>query len=121
ERNPRMTSTYGTGQLLLDALDQGVSQIETFVDLEDDPFPEYTEKGRLKKKDKIGMIQGGKSKRSKNIDIALFQTLTTMDNLEDVFNDYGMVIVDEAHHVAAKTFEDVMAKVNSRYVYGLTA
>ncbi|EKO8683909.1 DEAD/DEAH box helicase family protein [Staphylococcus pseudintermedius] len=100
---------------------QWKSQIETFVDLEDDPFPEYTEKGRLKKKDKIGMIQGGKSKRSKNIDIALFQTLTTMDNLEDVFNDYGMVIVDEAHHVAAKTFEDVMAKVNSRYVYGLTA
>lgn len=27
ERNPRMTSTYGTGQLLLDALDQGVSHI----------------------------------------------------------------------------------------------
>lgn len=44
---------------------QWKSQIETFVDLEDDPFPEYTEKGRLKKKDKIGMIQGGKSKEVK--------------------------------------------------------
>lgn len=27
ERNPRITSTYGTGQLLLDALEQGVSHI----------------------------------------------------------------------------------------------
>ncbi|QIH77405.1 DEAD/DEAH box helicase family protein [Macrococcoides canis] len=101
--------------------EQWKSQLEEFIDLKDEPFAEYTPKGRLKKKDKIGIIYGGKVIRSKNIDIALFQSLTSMDDLESIMNDYGMVIVDEAHHVAAKTFEDVMTEVKSRYVYGLTA
>ncbi|UTH02714.1 DEAD/DEAH box helicase family protein [Macrococcoides canis] len=101
--------------------EQWKSQLEEFIDLKDEPFAEYTPKGRLKKKDKIGIIYGGKVIRSKNIDIALFQSLTSMDDLESIMNDYGMVIVDEAHHVAAKTFEDVMTKIKSRYVYGLTA
>ncbi|QIH75027.1 DEAD/DEAH box helicase family protein [Macrococcoides canis] len=101
--------------------EQWKSQLEEFIDLKDEPFAEYTPKGRLKKKDKIGIIYGGKVIRSKNIDIALFQSLTSMDDLESIMNDYGMVIVDEAYHVAAKTFEDVMTKVKSRYVYGLTA
>lgn len=101
--------------------EQWKSQLEEFIDLKDEPFAEYTPKGRLKKKDKIGIIYGGKVIRSKNIDIALFQSLTSIVDLESIMNDYGMVIVDEAHHVAAKTFEDVMTKVKSRYVYGLTA
>ncbi|UXR73552.1 DEAD/DEAH box helicase family protein [Staphylococcus sp. IVB6238] len=100
---------------------QWKSQLESFINLKNEPFLEYTPKGRLKKKDKIGLMYGGKISQSKNIDIALFQSLTTIDDLEVLLNDYGMVIVDEAHHVAAKTFEDVLSKIKSKYVYGLTA
>ena len=35
--------------------------------------------------------------------------------------DYGMVIVDEYHHVSAVSFEQVLKVVNAHYVYGLTA
>ncbi|KIX90339.1 hypothetical protein TP70_08140 [Staphylococcus microti] len=96
-------------------------QLESFIELNDEPFIEYTPKGRVKKKDKIGLIYGGKISRSKNIDIALFQSMSSIKNMDEMLDDYGLVIVDEAHHVAAKTFEDVMSKIRSKYVYGLTA
>ena len=35
--------------------------------------------------------------------------------------DYGMVIVDECHHVAAFTFEKVLKAAKAKYVYGLSA
>lgn len=35
--------------------------------------------------------------------------------------NYGMVIVDECHHVSAVNFERVLKYANARYVYGLTA
>lgn len=68
-----------------------------------------------------GTIYGGKEDISKTVDIALFQSLNRKENLESILNNYGMVIVDEAHHVAAKTFEDIVEKIKSKYLYGLTA
>ena len=35
--------------------------------------------------------------------------------------NYGMVIVDECHHVSSVSFEQVLRKVKAKYVYGLTA
>lgn len=35
--------------------------------------------------------------------------------------EYGMVLCDECHHVAAFTFEKILREVNARYVYGLSA
>ncbi len=100
---------------------QWQSQLETFLDLKDEPFAEYTPKGNKKKKSKIGKIYDGKILRSGNVDIGLFQSLTKIESAEEILNNYGMVIVDEAHHVAAKTFEDVIKDVKSKYIYGLTA
>ncbi|WP_282082068.1 DEAD/DEAH box helicase family protein [Bacillus cereus] len=76
---------------------------------------------KKKRKSKVGRIYGGKESRRGLIDIGLFQTVTRYENSQDLLRDYGMIIVDEAHHVAAKTFEDVMKQVASKYVYGLTA
>jgi superfamily II DNA or RNA helicase len=36
-------------------------------------------------------------------------------------DDYGLVILDEAHHCPARTFLDVVSQLNSFYMYGLTA
>jgi len=35
--------------------------------------------------------------------------------------DYGMVIVDECHHVSAFSFELILKNITAKYVYGLTA
>jgi superfamily II DNA or RNA helicase len=101
--------------------DQWKERLEEFLEVQSEPFTEYTPTGRVRKKDKIGEWHSGKENLSHNIDIALFQTLANRENLAEYLENYGMVIVDEAHHAAAKTFEDVLKQVKARYLYGLTA
>lgn len=72
-------------------------------------------------KKEIGQIGSGKEKQNGKLDIASFQSLSRKDNLEEVVRDYGLVIVDECHHVAAFNFEKVLKIIRSKYVYGLTA
>jgi hypothetical protein len=41
--------------------------------------------------------------------------------VKECVKDYGMVVVDECHHVSAFSFEEVLKCANSKYVYGMTA
>lgn len=75
---------------------------------------------RLPEKD-IGEIGGGKSKRTGKIDIALMQSIHRKGMIKEFVAEYGHVIVDECHHLAAFSFEQVMKKVKAKYVLGLTA
>ena len=72
-------------------------------------------------KKEIGQLGSSKDKLNGKLDIVSFQTLAKRDNLEEIVKDYGLVIVDECHHVAAYNFEKVLKAVRSKYVYGLTA
>lgn len=67
--------------------------------------------------DNIGEIYASKSLITNNIDIASIKSLED----KDIFNNYGMVIVDECHHLAAYSYESISNKFNSYYFYGLTA
>jgi superfamily II DNA or RNA helicase len=71
--------------------------------------------------DSIGRLGGGKTKVSNIIDIATMQTLNKNNNLDKVLNNYGQIIIDECHHIAAFTFEKVMKMAKVKYVLGLTA
>lgn len=75
---------------------------------------------RLSAKD-IGQIGGGKSKRTGKIDVALMQSINRKGTVKEFVTDYGHVIVDECHHLAAFSFEQIMKKVKAKYVLGLTA
>lgn len=55
------------------------------------------------------------------VDIALMQSCFEEDSIRPFVRNYGMVIVDECHHVSAVNFERILKFVNARYVYGLTA
>jgi superfamily II DNA or RNA helicase len=68
-----------------------------------------------------GQIGGGRSKTTGILDIALLPTLARRDNVEDITANYGFVIVDECHHVAASAFFGVLSRVAARYWLGLTA
>lgn len=72
-------------------------------------------------KKEIGQIGASKEKPNGKLDVASFQSLFKKDNLEELVKDYGLVIVDECHHVAAYSFEKVLKAIRSKYVYGLTA
>ncbi|QSO47404.1 TOTE conflict system archaeo-eukaryotic primase domain-containing protein [Alicyclobacillus mengziensis] len=69
----------------------------------------------------IGVIGGGKSKRTGRIDIALVQSLHHRGQVQDFVADYGQIIVDECHHISAVSFERVMQRAAPKYVLGLTA
>ncbi|HHW37964.1 MAG TPA: DEAD/DEAH box helicase family protein [Bacillales bacterium] len=69
----------------------------------------------------IGQISGGKIKPTGIIDIATIQTLTSKpDNLTKI-NQYSQIIIDESHHFAAVTFENVLKEAEAKYIHGLTA
>ncbi|NOU99396.1 TOTE conflict system archaeo-eukaryotic primase domain-containing protein [Paenibacillus planticolens] len=69
----------------------------------------------------IGVIGGGREKRTGVIDIAVIQSLNHKGQIKDYLTEYGQVIVDECHHVSAFSFEQVLKKANAKYVVGLTA
>jgi superfamily II DNA or RNA helicase len=72
-------------------------------------------------KSEIGEIGAGKDIRTNKIDVALIQSLYKNRQVKDFVQNYGMVIVDECHHISAFSFEQVLKKVKAKYVYGLTA
>lgn len=101
--------------------DQWFKRLNEFLQVSGEPLKEYTPTGRKKKKHKIGTIYGGKKSVSNLIDIATVQTLSKMKNIDDFLDNYGMVIIDEVHHVAAVTFDQVVMHSKAKYIYGLSA
>ncbi len=69
----------------------------------------------------IGQEGGGRSRLSGIVDLTMLQSLKSVDNLSDFFGKYGLVIVDECHHLPAFTFEDCIKKAAVRHMLGLTA
>ena len=69
----------------------------------------------------IGQEGGGRSRLSGIVDLAMLQSLKSIDDLNDFFGQYGFVIVDECHHLPAFTFEDCIKKAPVRHMLGLTA
>jgi len=72
---------------------------------------------------KAGQLGGGRAKARGQIDIMLLQTLArhTPDEIREMTSGYGQVIVDECHHVAAASYEEVVAQIGAAWWLGLTA
>jgi superfamily II DNA or RNA helicase len=69
----------------------------------------------------IGQLGGGRNKAKGTVDIAMVQSLSRREDLGEVAAGYGLVIVDECHHVPAVTFERVVRQIPVRHWLGLTA
>ena len=69
----------------------------------------------------LGVIGGGKKKPSGKIDIAVMQSLSRREDLGELLDGYGQIIVDECHHLSAFSFEAILKQAKARYVVGLTA
>lgn len=70
---------------------------------------------------KPGQLGGGRSKLTGAVDLATLQTLARRDDLAELLGGYGLVVVDECHHVAAAAFESAVRTIPARYWLGLTA
>ena len=69
----------------------------------------------------IGQVGGGKDRRTGVVDLAMLQTLKSLDEPEAFFGEYGLIIVDECHHIPAVSFESCVKRAPVRYWLGLTA
>jgi superfamily II DNA or RNA helicase len=69
----------------------------------------------------IGQIGGGKHNPTHKIDVAMIQSLSKMGVVDDIVGEYGHLIVDECHHISARSFEIVARQSKAKYVAGLSA
>ncbi len=74
-------------------------------------------------KHEIGKIGLGKTRAGKNVAIAMIQSLAKeLEKPNSEFtNAFGLVIIDECHHIPAETFRNTVSKLMTFYSYGLTA
>lgn len=70
---------------------------------------------------KPGQRGGGRAKTTGVIDVATLQTLSRRDDLADLTSGYGLVVVDECHHVPAAAFKHAVKQIPARRWLGLTA
>ena len=87
-------------------LDQWIERLKTFLDISDDA---------------IGQIGGGKHKPTGLIDVAMIQSLSRKGIVNDIVAGYGHLVVDECHHVSARSFEIVARQSKAKFVTGLSA
>ena len=86
--------------------DQWIERIQTFLGIT---------------KAHIGQYSGTKKKLGKQITVGSLQSLARKGDLSELKDKFGTIIVDECHHIPAATFREVIAQLNPRYIYGLTA
>ncbi len=89
----------------------------------DEEMPEYVTKTGRKRKRKslIGSLHTSHDSITGLIDVVMFSSLGSGDDIADIVRNYGMVIMDECHHAAAQTAENVLRNIPAKFVYGLTA
>ena len=73
------------------------------------------------KRREIGQLGAGRTRRSGIVDLVTLQTLARHDDAAEVFCGYGLVVVDECHHLPAVTFERCVRVATNRRFIGLTA
>jgi len=87
-------------------LDQWIARLSTFLDIDSK---------------KIGQIGGGNRTPTGIIDVAIIQSLSKKGIVDDVVGDYGHLVVDECHHISARSFEIAARQSKAKYVTGLSA
>ena len=70
---------------------------------------------------KAGQLGGGRRKTRGVIDVVMLQTLARKTAIEELTSGYGLVVVDECHHIPAAAFEHAVKQIPARRWLGLTA
>jgi len=86
--------------------DQWIDRIQSFL--------------KIPKKE-IGQIGNQKFKIGEQITVAMIQSLSRSEEIKNITCNFGTIIVDECHHIPAKSFREAIVNFNSYFLYGLTA
>lgn len=102
-------------------LEQWKERLGEFLEIRNVIEEPVGKRGRKRKDSVIGCLYSGRNTLHGIVDIALIQSCLNAGDAKVFVKDYGMVIVDECHHVSSVSFEQVLRQVNATYIYGLTA
>ena len=102
-------------------LEQWKERLKNFLEINETIEESERRRGRKRESSIIGCLCSGKNSLHGIIDIALIQSCLADGEVKPFVRDYGMVVVDECHHVSSVSFEQVLRQVSAAYVYGLTA
>jgi superfamily II DNA or RNA helicase len=69
----------------------------------------------------IGTIQRQTMDTDHPFVIAMVHSLAKIDYDHHMFKDFGLIIIDEVHHMAAKNFSNVFRKMTGKYMLGISA
>lgn len=102
-------------------LKQWHDRLTEFLNIDYPQHEEKNKRGRGKVFSPIGCFDSSGNTLHGIIDIALIQSCLDEDGVKPFIQDYGLVIVDECHHVSSITFEQVLMSIKAHTIYGLTA
>ena len=102
-------------------LKQWHDRLTEFLNIDYPKHEEKNKRGRRKVFSPIGCFDSSGNTLHGIIDIALIQSCLDEDGVKPFVQDYGLVIVDECHHVSSITFEQVLRSIKAHTIYGLTA
>ena len=95
-----------------DLMKQWKERLDQFLEMP--PLPD-------KRTHYVRHFNGSSKKLGYRIDIASIQSLANVEDIETLTQPYGLVLVDECHHIAADSAVSVIRRINARHIYGLTA
>ena len=71
---------------------------------------------------KIGRIQGSTIDiEGKDIVIGMLQSLSMKDYDDAIFSSFGLLLIDEVHHIGSEVFSCALFKIITQYTLGLSA
>ncbi len=71
---------------------------------------------------RVGKIQGTKIDiDNKDIVIGMLQSLSMKDYPDSVFSSFGLLLIDEVHHIGSEVFSCSLFKIVTKYTLGLSA
>jgi superfamily II DNA or RNA helicase len=70
----------------------------------------------------IGRIQGPIiDVENKDIVLCMLQSLISKDYDQKIFDEFGLTIIDEVHHISSQSFSNSLFKLVTKYMLGLSA
>ena len=69
----------------------------------------------------VGIIQQRKAEIDHPFVVGMVQSLSKIDYNDEIFKDFGLIIIDEVHHMGARNFSKVYQKMSAKYMLGISA
>ena len=69
----------------------------------------------------VGIIQQKKIEINNQFVVGIIHSLSMIDYDKTIFDDFGLIVIDEVHHMGARRFSQFYKKITAKYMLGISA